>query len=459
MDKDQFFIEALQADKHLLKQWVLCAFCVVEDREYQPDNALSYDIVTKGNEKTLYFVDPLDKGNLIPLNGTDRNEPPFIPNEALVLPPNSLPNVKQMIKTTFGTALVNAMVLVWPFGNKIDYISGRWDGGKVDKLIASHLVDYPVTDWADEGSMEFKIKDPEYLAKLPQGTVEKPFIYIHELHHYYKAMANLAGYTQVVTPAASPKSLTVDPAIIKRRDELLAQHRDELKDPAIVAKIVAELAAMDKASFKGDPAAGFMIKSKAFDISRMKAYILYGLEYGFNDGNEPAFIPTSLNEGMDLNSVTEQINGLRAGSYSRGALTALGGAGVKEIYRILQNATVSDKPCNSQMGVLFTIEKQLIEHLTDRYAVNPADKKAILLTPQLLEKNIGKSIIVRTPGYCQSPDLSYCPHCLGVAYSRNKTGLHSVGADVLSVIMNDFMKAMHGKKLATTRYNYLTRLS
>lgn len=459
MDKDQFFIEALQADKHLLKEWVLRAFCVVENREYQPDNALPYDIVSKGTDKVLYFVDPLDKGNLIPLNGTSIDAPPFYPNEALLLPPNALPNVKQMVKTTYGTALVNAMVLVWPFGNKIDYISGRWDGGKVDKLIASHLVDYPEKDWLDQSAMEIKIKSPDYHNSLPKGTPEKPVIYIHELLRYYKAMANLAGYTQVVTPAASPKSLTVDPSIIKRRDELLNQYRDQLKDPAIVAKIVAELASLDKASFKGDPASGFMIKSKAFDISRMKAYILYGLEYGFNDGNEPAFIPTSLNEGMDLNSLTDQINGLRAGSYSRGALTALGGAGVKEIYRILQNTSVADKPCNSQMGVLFTIEKDLIAHLTDRYAIDPTTRKTILLTPEILNKNLGKSIIVRSPGYCQSPDLSYCPYCLGLAYSRNKTGLHSVGADVLSVIMNDFMKAMHGKKLATTRYNYLTRLS
>lgn len=457
MDKDQYFIEALQARKYLLKEWVLRAFCIVEDRAYHPDNAQPYDIVSKADEKTLFFVDPDDKANLIPLNGTSPNEPPFYPNEALILPPQSLPNVHQVTKTTFGTALVNAMVLVWPFKDKIDYIAGRWDGGKVDKLVASRLIDYPVSMLQDQETFNATLASETWKKQEAKG--QGASIYIHELQMYYKAMANLAGYTQVVTPAASPKSLTVDPAIIKRRDELLNQYRDQLKDPAIVANIVAELSAMDKASFKGDSASGFLIKSKAFDISRMKAYILYGLEYGFNDGNEPAFIPTSLNEGMDLTTFTDQVNGLRAGSYSRGALTALGGAGVKEIYRILQNCSVADKPCNSQMGVMFVVEKEILTHLEGRYAINPKDKSPILLTKELLEKNLGKKVIVRSPGYCQSPGLSYCPTCIGTAYSRNKTGLHSVGADVLSVIMNDFMKAMHGKILATTRYNYINRMS
>lgn len=457
MDKDQYFIEAIQAKKHLLKEWVLRAFCVIEDRQYQPDNAKPYDIVSKANEKTLFFVDPDDKANLIPLNGTSVDAPPFYPNEALILKPGSLANVHQVIKTTFGTALVNAMVLVWPFKDKIDYISGRWDGGAVDKLVASRLVDYPPEMIVDQITFDTTIKSEKWIAQEKSGQGAP--IYIHELQKYYKAMANLAGFTQVVTPAASPKSLTVDPAIIKRRDELLNQYRDQLKDPAIVANIVAELAQMDRDSFKGDSASGFLIKSKAFDISRMKAYILYGLEYGFNDGDEPAFIPTSLAEGMDLTTFTDQVNGLRAASYSRGALTALGGAGVKEIYRILQNCSVSDKACNTQMGVLFTVEKELISHLIGRYAINPKDKTPIPLTKEILEKNIGKKVVVRTPGYCQAPGLSYCPICIGDAYSRNKTGLHSVGADVLSVIMNDFMKAMHGKKLATTRYKYINRLS
>lgn len=457
MDKSQYFIEALQAKKYLLKEWVLHSFCVVADREYQPDNAKPYDIVTKTGEKTLFFVDPDDKANLIPLDNTTPDEPAFYPNEAIVLQPGHLPNVHQVIKTTYGTTLVNAMVLVWPFGDKVDYISGKWNGEAVDKMIAARLVDYPVEMIRDEETFRAAIASPEWLSKAAVGAGAS--IYIHELQKYYKAMANLAGFTQVVTPAASPKSLTVDPAIIKRRDELLNQYRDQLKDPAVVANIVAELSAMDKASFKGDPAAGFLIKSKAFDISRMKAYILYGLEYGFNDGNEPAFIPASLNDGMDLTTFAEQVNGIRAASFSRGALTALGGAGVKEIYRILQNCTVADNPCNSQMGVMFIVEKDLISHLEGRYAINPADKKPILLTKELLQKNLGKKVIVRSPGYCQSPGLSYCPTCIGIAYSRNKTGLHSVGADVLSVIMNDFMKAMHGKKLATYRYNYINRMS
>lgn len=458
MDKRQFLVEAIQAKKHLKKAWVIGLFAMTGDRDYNPDMHGPYDIVKKSSdEKILYTILPDNPTELVPLTGTNLKSPPFSPREGINLEPGMLPNLYEKVYTSVGTMLTNAQVLCWSFHNKVPYINGRWDGGDVDKLIASRLVDYPKGFVIPDDVADIKYADLH-------GPNDDPLtapIYVHELLRYFKAVSNLAGYTQVVTPAASAKSLTVDPAIIKRRDELLNEYRDQLTDPAIVAKIMAELSAMDKASFKGDPAAGFLnISGKSFDVVRMKTYIMYGLEYGFSASGElPAFIPTSLAEGMDLNSFPAQVDGIRSGSYSRGKQTALGGYGVKEIYRILQNAMVADEPCNTKVGLPFLITQDNVKHLAGRYAIDKATGKSFLIEAKLLKANIGKSILVRSPGFCTAPGLTYCPYCIGEAYSRSKTGLHAAGADVLSVIMYDFMKAMHGKKLSTARYNFNNSLS
>ena len=47
--------------------------------------------------------------------------------------------------------------------------------------------------------------------------------------------------------AWSERSLITDPAIAKRKAELLKQYQDHLKDPLILAKIEKELIDMDKA--------------------------------------------------------------------------------------------------------------------------------------------------------------------------------------------------------------------
>lgn len=458
MNKNQFFIEAIQYKKHLKKAWVLGLFAVLHDRSYNPDIHGPYDIVSKADDKqNLYTILPDNPGELVLLEKTNVMQPPFHPLEAIDLKPGMLPNIYSEIRASVGTTLVNAQVLCWAFGGKVEFIGGKWKGKAVDKIVAKRLKDYPKS-YIVPDKLSDCFNDPIF---NKSGDTRNEPIYVHELLRYFKAMSNLGGYTQLTTPAASPKSLSIDPAILKRRDELLNEYRDQLNDPAIIAKIAVELSAMDKKSFEGDDAEGFLnIASKSYDIVRMKTYIMYGLEYGFNTAGEaPKFIPTSLADDMDMTQFPAFVNSIRFGSYSRGKETALGGYGVKEIYRILQNYTIADSPCNTKLGIPFLILKSNIKHLVDRYGIDLKTGKTYLLDENLLNANINKVIFVRSPGTCTSPGYTYCPLCIGEAYSKSKTALHSVGANVLSVVMNDSMKAMHGKKLATTRYNHLTAFS
>lgn len=368
-------------------------------------------------------------------------QPLFTIDEPVLLKPNDLKNVKEEVNTTYSAAVINAYVLIYAFGSKIPYIHDMRNGGKLDKLIVSKAVEYP---------KDFLSKDEQHLKEcIEKLDPNDPNIYVHELKKYSFALAALPGFSTISAPAGNVKTMSVNPAIIQRRDQLLEENKDKLHDPVIMANIVNELATMDMKDFENDPAKGFFIKDKSFFVSRMKAHILYGLEYGMDKTTlTPAVIKTSLSEGIRVPDLPALVDSSRAASYDRGNQTALAGAGVKEIYRALQNVTIASQPCNTKLGLVLPIEVGGIDELVGRYGLDLGSNKSFLITKEWATKNVGKNVIVRSPMYCKSPGMSYCPECVGIAYSKSPTGLHIAGSDILSIFMNDSMKAMHGKILS-----------
>ena len=443
MDKRQFFIEGIQANTYRKKDWIISLFAVTRLPEHNPDNCYPYQLVQSNMRDSLYYyVDPDDITAIQPIEGTNVTKPLFTINEPVLLNPHDLMNVKEITNTTYGSAIVNAYVLIYAFGSKMPYMHDMRNGSKLDALVVSKCVDYP---------KDFLSKDKEYLEEcISKLDPNDPNIYVHELKRYSFAMAALPGFSTIAAPAGTLKTMSVNPVIIKRRDELLKEHAGNLHDPIVMAGIINELANMDMEDFKTDPSSGFFIKDKAFFISRMKAHILYGIEYGLDKTSlTPAVITKSLSEGIQVEDLPALVDSSRAASYDRGNQTALAGAGVKEIYRALQNVTVVPGSCGTKFGLVMNIDKINVKILTDRYAVDPGSGKSTLIKSSWLEANIGKNVIVRSPTYCKSPGMSYCEECIGPSYSKSPTGLHMAGSEILSIFMNDSMKAMHGKVLAT----------
>lgn len=443
MDKRQFFIEGVQAGTYKNKDWIISLFAVIEAPEHNPDTNYPYQIVrSNGGDKLYYCVDPEDRTKLIPIDNSNIKQPLFSVAEPLLLKPNDLVNVKEEVVTTYGSAIINAYVLVYAFGAKVPYMHDMKNGGKIDKLIVSRCVEYP---------KDFLSRDDKYLQEcIAKLDPNDPNIYVHELKRYSYASAALPGFSTISAPAGNLDTMSVDPSIIKRRDELLQEHADKLQDPVVMANIMNELANMDMQFFNNNPASGFFIKDKSFFVARMKAHILYGLEYGLDKTTlTPAVIKTSLADGIKVNDLPALVDSSRAASYDRGNQTALAGAGVKEIYRALQNVTVTETPCNTKLGLVLPIESTNVSELVGRYAMDIGSGKSFAITQEWATKNIGKNVVLRSPMYCKSPNMSYCSQCVGIAYAKSPTGLHIAGSDILSIFMNDSMKAMHGKVAST----------
>lgn len=418
--------------------WVISIFAIKLNRKYDPITARPYDLVILDSDPTSIYCVLEDTSRTMKIEGLSPQEAPFKLDDQLVLSPGDLINVKEVVTTTCGTAILNAIVLVDSFGKKVDYIADR---------LSSSLDALVIDRWVDE---------PD-LYGTPQES--DTALYVDEVIKYLTNTAHIAAFTQIAAPAASPKAITVSPNVLARRDELLAQYGDQLKDPAILARVVDELAKMDMADFKDDPASRFFLGSKSFYVNRMKQYILYGLEYGFDKTDpNPALILTSLADGMDVATFTKQVDGSRAGSYDRGSQTALGGARVKEIYRALQNLRIIDGDCGTTVGLNTYIKPYNVKQLTGRLGISATTGEPKPLTKRMLEANIGKRLMIRSFMGCKaSPNV--CAVCVGKSYATNPDGAPIIVAQPPSVMMNDMMKSMHGRALKTARFNFLVSMT
>lgn len=427
MDKRQYLIEALQANTYHRKDWILSTFTLVRPT-YAPPEGYPYEIVFKESDDVVYFIDP-SSDNLSVIEGASKTSPIFNIKDRITLQPFDLPNVKDTTETNLGNVLVNCILFVYPFGDKVPFITGKIKSSKIESITSGLLTDVP-----------------------PNGVERvKGKIYVDEYLKHAEAASALAGLSPICVPSASPKTMSVSPDVIKRRDELLEQYKDQLLDPAILARIDTELSALDREWFKGDAGEGFLLKAKAFDVSRKRAFIMVGAESGFSESDEGIVpITKSLVEGWDTEHLAAMINNLRSGIYNRGHETALGGESVKFFYRVFQNTKIIEDDCGSEDGINWVITERNYNKFTGIYRVGETTP----LTTAIAKGLIGKTIKLRSPQRCKSAAPSFCAKCMGDLLAVNPTGLHIAASDVGSIFMSTFMAAMHGKALRTSKYDY-----
>lgn len=441
MDKRTYFLSAIKAQAHLNKDWIISVFSVAKIQNPDPADRYPFQLLgyNRGMVGTYIFFNPDPSATDIQgtvIEGSKGDEPIFNFRDELILKPGDLPNVTKNIKTTYGNALFNAIVLCWPFGGKIEFQEGAINGGKIDKMVAAKMVDTP-----------------------PEGTERDPNnIYVDEFLNYMKAMSSLAGIAPICAPGASPKTMTIDPAVVKHRDQLFKDAGDTINDKAVLAKIEKELAEMDRQSFKGDESEDFFIKAKSFDVVRKRCFIDYGAESGFSESSKSVTIKKSLREGIDLKEMPTFVDTLRAGSYYRGAETALGGESVKYFYRVFQNTRVAEEDCGSKSGLVWFVTEDNKKKFVGRWLASSTGKP-VLLTTENIDQYKGKVILVRSPMVCKTQTPSYCAVCVGKAYASMPTGLHIAASNVGSAFMSASMAAMHVKALRVTRFDFKTLIS
>lgn len=436
MHKSEYFVRALNSDIYRRRDWVISAFSIVRDREeLSIENDMPYRLFMEDGE--YRFVDPTRAGEHSLLEGTVPGQPAFRFKDELKLKAGDLANLKHDVKTTYGNALFNQLVLVYAFHDKIPYQEGEIKARAIEALIESRLTNEP------EGGAPLP-GEPGYIGGV------KDRIYISEYKRFAEAIFSLAGFTQLCVPAATPKSMVAPPNLKEVKEELLERYKDRLHDPAVIAQIDKELVELDRKWLDGDASEGFFISRSSRDLKRKKMHLMYGAEMAFTDGSKATLVANSLAEGWDIDKMPELMNSLREGSYARGKLTALGGESVKYFMRVFQNTKVTMEDCGSKIGRVKKITQNNHMRYVGFYKINPSTLER--LDEDNVKKYIDKEITLRSPMYCKAEGTGFCARCVGDVNSENPKALGAAVAAVGSEFMQTFMSAAHAKSLTTARW-------
>lgn len=420
------FIYGLREKCYVHKEWLLSMLTAVAGglptsnvNGYNWDPATDYVYrIYMNQDKDLFYVSP-DK-TLVLIDGHQKGEPIVDYGLVFTLPAGTLMNQPDAIETSVGNAVANAAVLCYPFGSIFPYVNRRF-GEWVDDMVAERV----------------DVKNAK-----PQDPTK---VYSQHMLRYSETLTMFFGMTQICVPSVTEMSVLPNLEILKIRDKMIAESPMPMTDQRNV-EIKRELERLDRESLKDDPSSGYYIKSKHWGINRMQTLLFYGTEAGFGAvGDKPGLITTSIDEGLDYDNLPVLMDAQRATSFSRGALTALGGAKFKYLTRIFQNTKIEMEDCGAVVGERWWVHPLTIKQLNKRYAIDPSTKRTFMLTSEWLKQHMGEVIVVRGPKYCKVEHPSFCMHCLDEYKSIRPTAVFLEPAMPASVMQNDAMKAMHGR--------------
>lgn len=377
--------------------------------EYSPYGVL----IPSGSEKKLFLLKLADTA--------DTRVYEFY--QQFYIHPGDIENYtgKDPLLTDVGKFYLNELLLVQPFKDIIPYYNDTFVASTIDKMVANGII---------------------------SGTINRDMYTKYINNGYWFADGS------IFAPGWSEKSITIDPAIIKRRNDLLEEYKDKLDDPLVITRIEKELVDMDKAYMKGDSSESFYLAmgGKSFTDQRKKLFIMFGLAAEFG-GSGYSFVRESLSEGWTPQNLAVGANNLREGSYGRGVETAKGGEQTKFILRIFQEVGITEDDCGSEHGLPIEITELNKSQFVNRYTV---DGK--LLTEEELNKSIGKEVIIRSPMYCKA-QKGYCFKCCGKVYADINN--RSIGIDSINItsgFTSTAMAKMHVSSISTSKIDNMKEI-
>ena len=378
-------------------------------------------------EGSYWYVDPY-RQQPVAIEG-DITQPLFSMNTLFGIDPDFHPFITEKIpETTFGIFLFNLVLNYEVFGDVIPYHNGEFTDKYIKGIIVETMVD-----------------DPEEGESVPPGKIPC------SLHMRWAEHVNyLQGLDAYFLVTGSLDSLNVDPSILKRKAELFKIHKDELNDPVVFNNIIKELVDMDRKIQLSSNYATFFIDDKYISNARKRMFIAFGVEFNQETGTYVG-LGNSLDEGWDMDHLVDYVNTAIDGFYDRGKATGEGGAGVKELLRLLGRISITENDCRSPVGEPVYMDEYNLKLWRTGYVFTP--KGAELLGDQPKEKYLGKTVIMRVPQCCLVKDGNLCSVCAGSGLGSQSNRVSSEVVEVPTKFMLQRMKSSHLAGQGNTRLN------
>lgn len=435
MKKLDYLKYAIQQKLYSKKAWMISLFSVFQEGE----NSWKEDPY-KGRLVTqpwgLSFVN--ESGELEKIDDSKQMTPLFTPADRLMIDNSWASNCKESVETSVGTLLFNHICLITCFGNKLDYMVGRISVAQVEAEIVPRLKSNPKPG---EARNDVDIYVDEYIA-------------LGRSFEYLKGMLQLCAY------AATPKGLVAPTGIKEFKAQLNRKYEGKLTDPVQMAAYEAELKKFDDEFMKDDPTYGKFTSGKVANISRKKLFLTVGSETGFKETAEIIPVTNSLQEGWPTDPVeyTSMMNGIRTGSYARGAETVNGGVAMKYMLRAANNFKIKSEDCGSKLGIRRLYTKANASSLVGRTLID-AGKQILVENENQLGNYLGKVLTVRSPMYCKMEGDTLCKVCTGEKLGRYETGLTIPLTEISSILLAASMAKMHTSGLSSAEMDLSEILS
>lgn len=416
ISKSDALRHALSNKAYQRRNWMVNAFAVTRETEgnWKRDpfegrlvqQPWGYDMVVDGELKKVTDSKP--------------NIPLFTMQESITVDETWAPNAKETMESNVGALISNYILLVDNFGSKIPYRPYKID---IVKDIEAFVIENRGIDIPGKPRDPTKIYLDEYL-KMGQGV------------EFIRSITTLS------TASLTTKNMTRPPGIGAKKKQLLKEKYPQgLDDPVDLANFEKEMGDFAAEYRKGDPSEGKLVSGKIKNNSIRKMFISSGAEGGMGTPMVP--IVESLADGLTYSPKQLQalINGARAGSYFRGLDTVKGGVSFKLSVRVLASFFIGEDDCGSNLGLTVAYNKENIKQLVSRRIVGKES------TPiQNLEEAsnyLGKTLFLRTPGWCRSKSSVICKMCAGERLAKFPEGLAIPASSVTGRILAASMAAMH----------------
>lgn len=418
------------------KDWLISAFAVTRPVP-EDEQAKNWYVGKPIHRPWGYEILGLDfkvsgQTNKIVLSDVKAGEPIFRFSDRITVTKEMCENVDTPVETSIGNLLFNCICILSSFGSKFPFVTGRVNIGKLEDAIALKLQDTP----SDE-----KDRSPA-------------FYYVDEYNKFVNSLQFLSTLSQLATISATPKGIIPPKGIKEFKAQLQKKYEGKLNDPVELAAYEKELMAFDDEFTKDDPANGTFISGKIKHTARKKMFLGVGADVGFGSGYRVTPITNSLHEGWptEPEQFTAMMNGLRAGSFARGAETVKGGVSAKYLLRASNSFKVVDTDCGTTLGMNRLYDDSNIDRLTGRYILQGS--KSLLIEKIEDAKNyLNKGVTVRSPQYCKLQGEQICKVCAGQRLSKYPTGLSIPLTEISAIILAASMKLMHQTTLSTARVN------
>lgn len=426
MNRFDYLKLAVTYKAHYQLGWIISNLAVTKEdpKAYQSD-PYPYRLV-KDVDGIRYLDSNGELSELI--DGSRADQALFKLNDRITVTTDICPNVNGEIETTVGNLLFNLIVLVYPFGSKLAFRTGRCDVGKIENEIAQLMESTP---------------------ENPADRDEK-VIYVDEYKIFGKVVteywARLAPLTSL---SYTEKMLRRAPGIDEYKSKLIKEYGDRLKEPVVFAEFEEKLKAFDDKYMAGDRANGRFLYGKIKNIARKKKYLTIGIDLTLDKDQSPVPIINSLTEGWptDPEQFVAYMNGSRAGSDSKGRETINGGVAGKIVIRAGSSMRVTEEDCGSTNYLSRDYREYNIKNLVGR-EVFQDNHWALVSSLEEANSYLNTTVKVRSPGKCWLEGDQICKRCAGRNIAENPNGIRADFAEVSQSILTTSLKVMHGKVLS-----------